>query len=92
MFDVDLTPANRTQLGEVLSLLVKHGGRVVVFEHNPLNPITRFVVSRTPIDRNAIALARSSIGTSSGGSARPAGVPIADATPVAKASARNGHS
>lgn len=29
VFDVDLTPANRTQLGEVLSLLVKHGGRVV---------------------------------------------------------------
>src|SRR6266436_3041211 len=29
VFDVDLTPANRTQLGEVLSLLIKHGGRVV---------------------------------------------------------------
>ena len=29
VFDVDLTPANRTQLSEVLSLLVKHGGRVV---------------------------------------------------------------
>src|SRR5947209_14195520 len=29
VFDVDLTPANRTQLGEVLSVLVKHGGRVV---------------------------------------------------------------
>jgi diketogulonate reductase-like aldo/keto reductase len=29
VFDVDLTPANRPQLGEVLSLLVKAGGRVV---------------------------------------------------------------
>src|SRR5438445_13419471 len=29
VFDVDLTPANRTQLAEVLPLLVKHGGRVV---------------------------------------------------------------
>ena len=29
VFDVDLTPANRTQLGEVLSLLVKRGGHVV---------------------------------------------------------------
>src|SRR5438046_3957816 len=29
VFDVDLTPANRPQLGEVLSLLVKHGGRAV---------------------------------------------------------------
>src|SRR5216110_2935687 len=29
VFDVDLTPANRTQLGEVLAVLVKHGGRVI---------------------------------------------------------------
>ena len=29
VFDVDLTPTNRTQLAEVLSLLVKHGGRMV---------------------------------------------------------------
>src|ERR1043166_10166573 len=29
VFDVDLAPANRTQLGEVLSLLVKHSGSVV---------------------------------------------------------------
>src|SRR6201982_920837 len=29
VFDVDLTPANRTRLGEVLSLLVKRGGRMV---------------------------------------------------------------
>ena len=29
VFDVDLTPATRPQLGEVLSLLVKRGGRVV---------------------------------------------------------------
>src|SRR5262245_38117148 len=28
-------------------------GRVVVFEHNPLNPVTRWVVRHTPIDRNA---------------------------------------
>ena len=29
VFDVDLTPQNRTQLAEVLSLLIKRGGRVV---------------------------------------------------------------
>ena len=28
----------------------------MVFEHNPLNPVTRFVVARTPIDPNAILL------------------------------------
>src|SRR5438552_9872131 len=29
VFDVDLTPENRTQLAEVLSLFVKHGGKVI---------------------------------------------------------------
>jgi hypothetical protein len=27
-----------------------------VFEHNPLNPVTRYVVAHTPIDRYAILL------------------------------------
>lgn len=31
-------------------------GQVVVFEHNPLNPVTRYVVAHTPIDQNAILL------------------------------------
>ena len=31
-------------------------GKVVVFEHNPLNPVTRYVVAHTPIDQNAILL------------------------------------
>lgn len=34
--------------------VVKPGGHVIVFEHNPWNPITRFVVSRTPIDADAV--------------------------------------
>jgi len=29
VFDVNLTPENRTRLGEVMSLFVKHGGRVI---------------------------------------------------------------
>jgi hypothetical protein len=36
--------------------LLKPGGRVYVFEHNPLNPVTSWVVKHTPIDRNAILL------------------------------------
>jgi SAM-dependent methyltransferase len=36
--------------------LLRPGGRLVVFEHNPVNPVTRYVVSRTPIDQNAILL------------------------------------
>jgi len=36
--------------------LLAPGGRLVVFEHNPLNPVTRWVVRNTPIDRNAVLL------------------------------------
>jgi SAM-dependent methyltransferase len=39
-------------LADALRLLAP-GGRLVVFEHNPLNPVTRWVVRHTAIDRNA---------------------------------------
>ncbi len=45
--------ARSTFCGEIARVL-KPGGRVYVFEHNPYNPVTQWVVSRTPIDRNAV--------------------------------------
>lgn len=39
-------------VGELLS----EDGILVVFEHNPRNPLTRFVVKRTPIDAGAVLL------------------------------------
>jgi SAM-dependent methyltransferase len=36
--------------------VVKPGGVVVLFEHNPLNPLTRLVVSRCELDRDAVLL------------------------------------
>ena len=33
--------------------LLKPGGIFCVIEHNPLNPITRLIVSRTPVDADA---------------------------------------
>ena len=45
-------PAVYTELGRVL----KPGGRLYVFEHNPRNPLVRYVIARTPIDENAILL------------------------------------
>ncbi len=36
--------------------VLRPGGYVIVFEHNPKNPITRYVVAHTPIDQNAVLL------------------------------------
>lgn len=35
---------------------LKPGGRLFVFEHNPYNPLTRHLVARCPVDRDAILL------------------------------------
>jgi SAM-dependent methyltransferase len=45
-------PAVYAELGRVL----KPGGRLYVFEHNPRNPLVRHVIARTPIDEKAILL------------------------------------
>ena len=39
-----------------IARLLDRSGRAYVFEHNPFNPVTQFVVRRTPIDRNAVLL------------------------------------
>ena len=42
-------------LAEACSRL-RPGGSLVVFEHNPLNPLTRRTVDTCPFDKNAILL------------------------------------
>jgi SAM-dependent methyltransferase len=38
--------------------VVRPGGRVFVFEHNPLNPVTRLVFDRAPVDRGCRMIPR----------------------------------
>jgi SAM-dependent methyltransferase len=49
-------PAERAGVYAELARVLKPGGRIYVFEHNPRNPLVRYVISRTPIDANAILL------------------------------------
>jgi len=39
-----------------LRRLLKPGGVMVTFEHNPVNPVTRYIVATCPFDENAILL------------------------------------
>jgi SAM-dependent methyltransferase len=48
--------SERNEVFGALKDILKPGGRLISFEHNPRNPLTRYVISRTPIDRNAILL------------------------------------
>lgn len=49
-------PAERFGVYREARRLLRPSGLLVIFEHNPRNPLTRWVVARTPIDRDAILL------------------------------------
>ena len=49
-------PRERRKLLSTVIDLLAPGGRVVIFEHNPLNPLTRRAVADCPFDDNAVLL------------------------------------
>jgi SAM-dependent methyltransferase len=52
-----VAPSDRNALvRRVASKLREGSGRLVVFEHNPINPLTRYVVSRCEFDTDAVLL------------------------------------
>lgn len=54
-------PAQRATLtGEAVRVL-KPGGIFAAIEHNPLNPVTRLIVARTPVDSDAHLLSARSL-------------------------------
>jgi SAM-dependent methyltransferase len=52
---------NMSQTFDELRRICKPGGWVVIFEHNPLNPVTQVVVRTTPLDRDAHLLPANSV-------------------------------
>jgi len=53
-----IPPADRDRALHYCYQRLKPPGRMVIFEHNPYNPVTRHLVGRCPLDRDAILLAR----------------------------------
>jgi len=49
-------PELRDRLTAEARRVLKPGGVFAVIEHNPYNPATRLIVSRTPVDADAILL------------------------------------
>jgi len=39
-----------------LRQLLKPGGVMITFEHNPINPVTRYIVATCPFDENAVLI------------------------------------
>ena len=53
-----VAPPDRTAFVRELARVVKPGGLVAIFEHNPLNPLTRLAVSRCDFDRGVVLAGR----------------------------------
>lgn len=51
-------PDGRTRLVAELRRVVRPGGLVVVFEHNPFNPLTRLAVARCDFDADAVLVTK----------------------------------
>jgi SAM-dependent methyltransferase len=48
--------AEHARLFGHLKSLLKPGGLMIVFEHNPVNPVTRYIVATCPFDENAVLI------------------------------------
>jgi SAM-dependent methyltransferase len=51
-----LSESERHQVTREVRRVLRPDGIFAIFEHNPWNPATRLIVSRTPVDANAVLL------------------------------------
>jgi SAM-dependent methyltransferase len=51
--------AQRARLARDVRRVLRSGGLFAIFEHNPLNPLTTYVVNNCEFDKNAVLLRRS---------------------------------
>lgn len=51
-----IDPAEHGPLLARLKRLLKPGGVLAIFEHNPVNPVTRYIVATCPFDENAVLI------------------------------------
>jgi SAM-dependent methyltransferase len=51
-----IPPTEHVGLFSQLRRLLKPNGVMITFEHNPINPVTRYIVATCPFDENAILL------------------------------------
>jgi len=58
-----IEPPERAAMTRELFRVLKPGGYAFVFEHNPWNPATQWIVSRCPIDVNAKLLSSRALGS-----------------------------
>ena len=51
-----IEPQKRDKVLQEIKRILVPGGNIIIFEHNPFNPITRLIVKRAAIDKNAVLL------------------------------------
>ena len=56
-----IPPSRRMKVYEEIHRTLKTGGRFFIFEHNPFNPLTQWIVRQTPMDKNAVLLSKKSV-------------------------------
>jgi ubiquinone/menaquinone biosynthesis C-methylase UbiE len=51
-------PVQQQQLAAEMVRVVRDQGLILIVEHNPFNPVTRYIVNTCPIDKDAILLSQ----------------------------------